>query len=129
MEIPTWKCWDLRHTDFKIEFTYGPTKERIFHGNNRHEDIYCALPPRSREERLEDLERTMDWECVYSNKIKLLETNSQDSTRHLLSIFLLAYWSKIEMEECDLVRAIHARGITLSKFTVLNMEKTGYYLL
>ncbi|KAI6660835.1 hypothetical protein LOD99_13559 [Oopsacas minuta] len=119
-EIPTWKCWSLIDTDLCIEFTYGPAKERIFMGHSNHLEIYCVLPPCSKEENLQELQDNMLWECVYTKNFMVLGNQSLDDVKTLLSIFLLAYWSKAEMEICDIVLAIHERGVKLGS------ENFGY---
>lgn len=55
----------------------------------------------------------MLWECAYSKNELLLDTQSPDDVSILLSIFLVAYWSKIEVRECDVVDTIRQQGVQL----------------
>ena len=75
-------------------------------------DIHCVLPPPSPRESLQELEDKMQWECINMQNV-VVGTQSRNDVRILLSIFLLAYWSKIELEECNIVRQIREEGVTL----------------
>ena len=71
------------------------------------------LPPPSPGESLQELENKMQWECINIQNAMAVGTPSQNDVRILLSIFLLAYWSKIELEECAIVKQIHKEGVNL----------------
>ena len=103
----------LRDTDLNIEFTYGTADERIFIGHNNRVEIYCVLPPSSPKENIQQLLRSMQWECSYSKNEFLLDVQTEDDVRILLSIFVLAYWIKVEVRMCDVVSTIHQQGVQL----------------